>query len=390
MCACVLLSGALILIAATAQADGVLYFADIFYPDWSDGYVYSVSVDGTGLQTVVDVGGGLRGIATDQYGGKLYWTDVDNDVIRRADLDGGNPEDLITSGLAWPMAIGVHPAADMLCWGDMTLDQIGTAHLDGSSAGPLLSTSFHSGIAFDTMNGKIYWSTSITSTEGEILRADLDGSNVETVVTGANKPGPIALDIAGGKIYWTDYTVDMVRRADLDGSEVENLYVVGPNLNPDGIALDLDTGKVYWGQAHAINRGKIMRMNLDGTYPEDVLTGDFGIITHMALVPSSTGVEEGIEPASMAFRLEANAPNPFNPATTIRFAVPEAGRVLLEVYDVRGRLVAVLADGSREPGESAVTWRGTDDQGDMLPSGVYFARLRAGGEVLTRKITLVR
>lgn len=271
--------------AAPVAAEGTLYFADIFYPSFSDGYIYRVNTDGSDLQTLVNTGGGLRSIAIDQAGGKLYWTDVDDDAIRRANLDGSDPEDIVTEGLSWPMAIALNPAADMLYWGDQTLAQIGSAHLDGSGAGPLLSTPFHSGLAVDADNGKIYWSTSITATEGDILRANLDGTNVETVVTEADKPARIALDIGGGKIYWTDYVVDVVRRANLDGSDVEDLYVVGANLNPGGIVLDLDEGKVYWGQAVTTNRDKIMRMNLDGSDPENVLTGNFGIITYFAFVP---------------------------------------------------------------------------------------------------------
>ncbi len=271
--------------AALVKADGVLYFADIFYPSFSDGYIYRVDSDGTGLETLVDAGGGLRSSAVDPSAGKLYWTDVGADVIRRANLDGSAQEDLVTTGLSWPMAVALNPPGDMLYWGDQTLGQLGSAHLDGSGAAPLLSSPFHSGLAVDTANGKIYWDTSITGVNGDIMRANLDGTNVETVVTEVDKPARIALDVAAGKIYWTDYVVDVVRRANLDGSNVETLYVVGANLNPGGIALDLSEGKVYWGQAHATNRCKIMRMDLDGSNPEDVLTGDFGIITNIDFVP---------------------------------------------------------------------------------------------------------
>ena len=281
--------------AGPAEAGGTLYFSDIFNPTFSDGWIRSVSTDGTGLQTLINTGGGLRGVAVDRSAGKLYWTNVDSDKIRRANLDGSNPEDLVTDGLAFPIAIALRPPADRLYWGDQTLDQIGSAELDGSNAGPLLSTPFHSGLAVDPVNGKLYWSTSITAIEGEILRANLDGTNVETVVTGASKPSRIALHVAAGKIYWTDFVLDVVRRADLDGSNIEDLYVVGANLNPGGIALDLAEGKIYWGQAVSTSPhvGKIMRMNLNGTSPEDVITGNFGLIGDIAFVPYCPGDVDG-------------------------------------------------------------------------------------------------
>jgi hypothetical protein len=86
------------------------------------------------------------------------------------------------------------------------------------------------------------------------------------------------------------------------------------------------------------------------------------------------------------FALAQNYPNPFNPATTISFQVMRAGRVSLDVFDVRGRLVATLVDGQREPG--SYTSRFTADR---LPSGVYYYRLAADGvEIQTRKMTLLR
>ena len=62
----------------------------------------------------------------------------------------------------------------------------------------------------------------------KIQRSDLDGSNVEDLITsGLHTPVWLALDVSGGKMYWTDWGTDRIRRADLDGSNVENLVVAG-------------------------------------------------------------------------------------------------------------------------------------------------------------------
>ena len=76
-------------------------------------------------------------------------------------------------------------------------------------------------------------------------------------------------------------------------------------------------------------------------------------------------------------------PNPFRGRTVLRYMLPEASRVTLQVFDARGRLVARLVDGLRPAGAHAVPL-----DGQPLPSGVYVARLQVGGEVRTR--TLVR
>ncbi len=89
--------------------------------------------------------------------------------------------------------------------------------------------------------------------------------------------------------------------------------------------------------------------------------------------------------------LQQNHPNPFNPSTTIDYYLPEAAPVALEVYDASGRLVSRLLAGVRqERGVHSIEWRGVDDAGRTVSSGVYFYRLRAGRETLTRKMVLLR
>lgn len=98
--------------------------------------------------------------------------------------------------------------------------------------------------------------------------------------------------------------------------------------------------------------------------------------------------EESGPPAR--FGLEQNVPNPFNPTTKIRFTLPEPGHVFLTVHDVSGRRVAVLVDEPCLAREYAVPWHGRNDQGEEVGSGIYFARLKAGDFVATRKMVLLR
>jgi flagellar hook assembly protein FlgD len=88
-----------------------------------------------------------------------------------------------------------------------------------------------------------------------------------------------------------------------------------------------------------------------------------------------------------------NAPNPFNPETVIRFRLPAhlaSQTVRLTVLNTRGQKVSVLADGVLGSGEHRITWRGTDDAGRPVASGIYLYRLEVGGEVITRKMLLLR
>ena len=105
------------------------------------------------------------------------------------------------------------------------------------------------------------------------------------------------------------------------------------------------------------------------------------------LAPSlSVGVSaESEELARLKIMLLGNYPNPFNPETTIRYALPQGGNVRLAVYDLLGQEVAVLVDGSRPAGHHTVRF-----DGDDLPSGSYVYRLQVGEEVVARTMTLVK
>ncbi len=115
---------------------------------------------------------------------------------------------------------------------------------------------------------------------------------------------------------------------------------------------------------------------------------EFDCIGIPSLTPIGTGVSENDVPRVLA--LEANRPNPFNPETTIRFSLPEASDVSLDVYDIGGRLVETIASGRFEAGRHQAIWLGVDSEGRPAASGTYFYRLRAGDKVLTGKMTLIR
>ena len=89
------------------------------------------------------------------------------------------------------------------------------------------------------------------------------------------------------------------------------------------------------------------------------------------------------------YALSDNYPNPFNPTTTIEFSVPKQESVTLNVYDVHGRLVKTLVSGENyAPGRYSVRWDGTNSERKFVASGIYFARMQAGGFSSVRKMVL--
>ncbi len=92
----------------------------------------------------------------------------------------------------------------------------------------------------------------------------------------------------------------------------------------------------------------------------------------------------------LTFALRQNYPNPFNPGTTIEYTVPMTTRVRIAIYDVAGRLTAVLVDDEYGPGQYSVQWTGQDVTGRAAPSGVYFCKLVAGDHTASSKLVLLR
>ncbi len=85
------------------------------------------------------------------------------------------------------------------------------------------------------------------------------------------------------------------------------------------------------------------------------------------------------------YAMYSAAPNPFNPTTTIQFALPQRERVTLKVYDIAGREIATLADDVYNAGEQRITWRP-----ERLSSGVYFVKMTAGRYTATQKVVFLK
>ena len=143
----------------------------------------------------------------------------------------------------------------------------------------------------------------------------------------------------------------------------------------------------------------------DETLRHAELCDEFGTVLHslrtdrMSIVPVSVRGHRTLlfrysvaEAPPLAFALQQNYPNPLRAGeqTSVRYSLDRDAVTRLDVYDLLGRRVATVVDDFRRAGHYEAQWGGRDDRGDLLPSGLYMYRLEAGGEVLTRRCTIVR
>jgi flagellar hook assembly protein FlgD len=85
-----------------------------------------------------------------------------------------------------------------------------------------------------------------------------------------------------------------------------------------------------------------------------------------------------------------NHPNPFNPETEISFRLPEAGHVVVKIFNTLGEEIRTFADAQFEAGDHSLRWDGKDNQGNSVSSGIYFYQLRAGEFKQTKRMNLLR
>ena len=214
------------------------------------------NLNGSAVEIVVDLGGlFFIPLALDREGGKIYMgiSFFEGCIgIRRYNLDGSNGEDVV-SGCA--DAIAVDPAGGKLYWAEGGAQAaIRRAELDGSNPETfILTDEVARGIAVHPELGKVYWTQ--PGPPNVVQRADTDGSNVETVITSDAHALSIALDTLGGKMFWAEYfPEERILRADLDGSNPEAILAVD---TPWQIAVDPvvdgdDVPAVSWPGAVAI------------------------------------------------------------------------------------------------------------------------------------------
>jgi len=212
-------------------------------------------------------------------GAKIYWSSLFGTGIRRSNPDGSDVETVISEwGGAYNIAVDMQN--EKVYWSDQFRFDIRRANLDGTNIEIVVpnGTAINpQGIALDVDGGKMYW----TDERTPIRRANLDGSDIEDLVLSYDFPYDIALDVDSGKMYWQERFSWKIRRANLDGSGAEDLLVAGFGTIFTGLALDIVNGKMYWAD---LGNDKISRANLDGSQAEDVLT----------ILPDSAFNPEGI------------------------------------------------------------------------------------------------
>lgn len=318
-----------------------LFFSDVLLDT-----IERMRTDGTERTTVLSGLADPWGVAVDEVGGKLYWTEYGTGSIRRADLDGSAIETLHVDAATPPM--------------DLELD---------------------------LLHGKMYWSSYVAAQV--VRRANLDGSNPEDVATGLSAPTGLGVDPVGGKVYWAEEFGNRVARADLDGANQETLW---SGFAPTDVAIDAAHGDLYWTAGYG-GSGSIVRARLDGSSPS-VLAAAQAYPLYLTVDPAEGRVYWGDWDSDTIERVYSNGsgratlltgiPQPMDLALA-SIAVSPPGNTTVRLVDSTGDGLAGAVVGYYQGGWKAFGTTGADGRvARSLTPGTYPFRITYGGATIQK------
>ncbi|MCK6558065.1 right-handed parallel beta-helix repeat-containing protein [bacterium] len=249
-----------------------------------------------------------------------------------------------------------------------------------------------------TMNG---WST-LKLSSGDYYLNQLKYLGEEAVIEIDVSNGPVTVNVVSNLQLGKDIAIQIVPDGEAGSTKVtfntrqtttmtigKEAYVLG-NINAPAATVVLSNNSQFRGTICA----KALQVKRDVFFLHHFSSGT--LPGPGDLPKSIDGESEETAAVVTAYELAQNYPNPFNPSTVIKFALPQAGRVQLHIYNSAGQLVRTLANNEMAQGWHELTWDGRDQNGQTVATGVYLYRLTAqdaSGTTTfaeTRRMTLVK
>ena len=292
--------------AASPPAQGAL---TLFFLDNVSARVIRANADGSMRKAIVSgQGSGADGVAVDVAHGHVFWTNMgipnaDDGTIMRADLEGKNVATVVPKGTFTPKQLKFEPTQNKLYWSDREGMRVMRANADGTQLETLIVTGTTDadrrdasrwcvGIAVDAAGGKLYWTQKggDNAGVGTIKRANLElpagadpakRDDIEVLFKNLPEPIDLDLDLEHRFLYWTDRGDNTVSRASLDAPAgmMERKTLVKGLSEAIGITLDVPRNRMYYTSLN----GAVGAAALDGSDAKNLITGQ-GTLTGIAVV----------------------------------------------------------------------------------------------------------
>lgn len=332
-----------------------------------------------------------EGLASDPAGTHLYWTENawSGAHVNRV-LSNFTGAVALLGGETSMHGLVLDIPHNLMYWtaSNLVSSQIKMANLDGTNDAVmqyLPAGSNPRGIVVDELNSRLLWVDYDLGTISS-CSSGAPGSNVSTVATASPGLWGIALNAATRQLFVTNYITGTIQT--YGPSPTAFVTVLTGLSNPTYLALDAAGGKMYWSEAGA-GAQKVQRANLNGTSVQNLglpvttfggLAIGSGSVAAVPQLPDLTPVTE--------LALAPPTPNPARQSTHVEFALPSESQVLLRVMDIQGREIARLAEGEFSAGRHSADWSFSSARA-IPAAGLYFMRLEAGGRVKVQRLAVV-
>ncbi len=224
---------------------------------------------------------------------------------------------------------------------------------------------------------------------------------IDDIVFPLSGSGDIAMIfVPQEEIVFTNVTANAVLSADFVVNNLGTVPLSGHISYPTEMELILNGTPVANNAAYSVEVGEGYSYTLKYTVPNPAqdLTGEIVITSNdtanpAVVIPVRVDTGTATQDAGnipLATALEGNYPNPFNPETSIAFALKEGGNVRLAIYNVKGQLIRTLVDDKLPAGRYQAVWNGKDEAGRGVSSGIYLYRMESADYCKTMKMMLMK
>jgi DNA-binding beta-propeller fold protein YncE len=212
-----------------------IYYSDFANDSTPDGKIWKADLDGG---NAVVIASGIQdpyGIAIDSKNNKIYWGD-DNGNVSRCDLDGSDKEDIVSIDGGGIRAVAIDETNSKLYFYDVQNNSLYKANLDGSNKSVIIEGYYGYAIAVDEKNSKIYFDAQTDDESiSALYYANLDGTSPTLVDDTQSRIYGIAIDTDNSKVYWSGRDSYEIYQANLNGT---GKVVLASDLgSPRGIFL---------------------------------------------------------------------------------------------------------------------------------------------------------